>query len=97
VLANCPEASVHNGVRAVELAQQAERLSGSKDPTILGKLAAAYAESGRFPESVATAQRALELATIQTNTAQAEALRTRLLIYQAGSPFRDRGLPLRGK
>jgi len=89
VLATCPDASIRNGTRAVELAQQAERLSGGKDPALLGTLAAAYAEAGRFAEAVAAAQRALELATAQTNTAQVETLRARLELYQSGSPFRD--------
>ncbi len=97
VLATCPEAAVRNGPRAVELAQQAERLPGGANPSVLGTLAAAYAEAGRFPEAVATARRALELATAQANTAQAEALRTQLELYQAGSPFRDPGLSPRAK
>jgi Flp pilus assembly protein TadD len=89
VLATYPEAPVRNGARAVELAQQAERLSGGKDPSILGTLAAAYAEAGRFAEAVAVAQRALDLAIAQANTQQAEALRARLGLYRKGSPFRD--------
>jgi len=92
VLATCPQASIRNGARAVELAQQAERLSGGKDPSILGTLAAAYAEAGRFPEAVATAQRTLELATVQANPAQVEALRARISLYRADSPFRDTDL-----
>ena len=84
-----PDASIRNGARAVELAQQAERLSEAKDPALAGTLAAAYAEAGRFGEAVATAQRALEQATAQTNTAQVETLRVRLKLYQSGSPFRD--------
>ena len=89
MLATCPEASVRNGARAVELALQAEQLSGGKDSGLLGTLAAAYAEAGRLAEAVATAQRALALATAQTNTAQIETLRARLKLYQSGSPFRD--------
>jgi hypothetical protein len=89
VLATSPQASVRNGVRAVELAQQAERLSGGKDLSVLGTLAAAYAEARRFPDAVATAQRALDLATSQTNLTRADTLRAQLGLYQAGSPFRD--------
>jgi hypothetical protein len=37
-----------------------------------------------------TAQKALALATAQTNTAVADALQTQIKCYQAGSPFRDR-------
>ena len=92
VMATCPDASVRNGARAVELAQQAERASGGKDPALLGTLAAAYAEAGRFPDAVATAQRALNLATAQTNAPQVETLRGRLKLYQSGSPCRDADL-----
>jgi Flp pilus assembly protein TadD len=97
VLATYPEVSVRNGDRAVELALQAERLSGGKDPSILGTLAAAYAEARRFTEAVATAQKALELATAQANTAQVETLRARISLYQADSPCRDSDLLPRGK
>lgn len=92
VLATCPEASIRNGARAVELAQQAERLSAGKDPALLGTLAAACAEAGRFADAVRTAQRALDLAVAQTNASQAGTLRTRLKLYESGSPFRDPGL-----
>jgi len=89
VLATSPQASARNGPRAIELAQQAERLSGGRNPSILGTLAAAYAEAGHFPEAVATAQRALALAVAQGRTADANSLRTQLAGYQAGSAFRD--------
>jgi tetratricopeptide (TPR) repeat protein len=46
ILATYPEASIRNGTRAVELAEQANRLSGGKDPSIIDTLAAAYAEVG---------------------------------------------------
>ena len=56
VLATNPNASVRNGTEAVELAERALKLSGGNEPAILGTLAAAYAEAGRFPEAAATAQ-----------------------------------------
>ena len=89
VLATCPNPAVRNGARAVDLAEQAERLAAGSNPSILGTLAAAYAETGRFSEAVSTAQRALKLATAQTNAAQVGPLRAQLGLYQAGSPFRD--------
>jgi tetratricopeptide (TPR) repeat protein len=95
VLATCPDASIRNGAQAVQLAQQAEQLSGGKDPVLLGTLAAAYAEIGQFKQAVATAQRALEVATAQTNAPQAETLRARLKLYESGSPFRDSELSSR--
>ena len=81
----------------MELAQQAERLTAGENPSVLGTLAAAYAEAGRFPEAVAAAQRALELATAQAGAAQVESLRARLGLYQAGSPFRDPDLAPRAE
>ena len=75
VLATCPQDSVRKGARAVELAQEADRLSGGKNPAVLGTLAAAYAEAGRLPQAITTAQRALEMATAQTNSVQHESLR----------------------
>ncbi|MGA3266327.1 MAG: tetratricopeptide repeat protein [Verrucomicrobiota bacterium] len=89
VLATCPQASRRNGNQAVALAQRANQLAGDGNPLFLGTLAAAYAEAGRFPEAVATAQHALQLAVTQTNTALADGLRSRLKLYQAGLPFHD--------
>ena len=57
VLATSPDASVRDGVQAVALAARAERISGGRNPGFVATLAAAYAEVGRFPEAVATAER----------------------------------------
>jgi tetratricopeptide (TPR) repeat protein len=89
ILATCPEASVRNGAKAVKLAEQAARLSGSPDPIFIGTLAAAYAEAGRFSEAIATAQRAQQLALDQSNPDLVNALQGQIGLYQAGSPFRD--------
>ena len=66
LLATCPAASLRNGVEAIEHARRANRLCGGERPDILDTLAAAYAEAGRFPEALATARNALELATRKT-------------------------------
>ena len=87
VLATCPQASLRNGIKAVGLAERANQPAGGKNPMILATLAAAYAEAGRFPEAVETAQRALRLAETQSNTAVAGALQSQLKLYQAGIPF----------
>jgi two-component SAPR family response regulator len=54
---------------------------------ILHTLAAAYAETGKFPEAVEAAQHALRLAEAQSNSALANALKTELSFYQVGSPY----------
>jgi tetratricopeptide (TPR) repeat protein len=87
VLATCPQASLRNGNKAVALAQRANQLTGDGNPVVIGTLAAAYAEAGRFPEAVETAQRTLQLAETQSNTALADAIRSQLKFYQAGIPF----------
>jgi Flp pilus assembly protein TadD len=91
VLATCPETSGRSGVKALKLAQQLDRLSGGSNPMVAGTLAAAYAETGRFPEAVAAAQRALRLAVAQQNTGLVDGLQEQIRFYQSGFPFRDTG------
>jgi tetratricopeptide (TPR) repeat protein len=93
VLATSPEASVRNGAEAVVLAERAVHLSGAREPVILDTLAAAYAEAGRFPEAVETARRALALATEQNKQPLAEALKARIALYEAKTPFRGAPRP----
>ena len=85
--ATCPQASLRNGAEAIEHARRADQLCGGKRADVLDVLAAAYAEAGRFPEALATARKALELATQQNARALADALRTRIALYEAGKPF----------
>jgi Flp pilus assembly protein TadD len=89
VLATWPDAEVRNGQQALELARRANALMSSEDPMTLRALAAAHAESGEFAEAVATARQALGLATAQTNTPLADALRSQLELYRADTPFRE--------
>jgi len=88
VLAACPQASLRNGNQAVQLAQRANQLTLNGNPAVLSTLAAAYAETGRFPEAIETAQRAVQLAETQSNTKLANDLRSQMKCYQAGLPFR---------
>jgi tetratricopeptide (TPR) repeat protein len=89
VLATSPEASVRNGTRAVDLAQQADRSCNGNNPVVAKTLAAAYAEAGRFPEAMDTARRAQQLAASQSDPDLANALQAQIELYQMGSPFRD--------
>jgi protein O-mannosyl-transferase len=89
LLATCPDASLRNGPRAVELAQQAAQFSGGASPEILDTLAAAYAEAGRFSEAVETARLALNLAATQNKKPLAEAIQTRLKLYEAHAPYHE--------
>ncbi|MGD0745858.1 MAG: glycosyltransferase family 39 protein [Verrucomicrobiota bacterium] len=87
VLATSPDDALRNGAEAVRLAERACELTHYGEPSFIGTLAAAYAEAGRFPEAVATAQRALRVAETQSNTARADAIQSQLKFYQAGIPF----------
>ena len=51
ILAANADPGVRNGPEAVELAEHACRLAEYKQPLMVGTLAAAYAEAGRFAES----------------------------------------------
>jgi protein O-mannosyl-transferase len=86
-LATNGDAAVRNGPEAVELAEQAARIFGGQNATVLDVLAAAYAEAGRFPEAVETAQKALAAAA--NNAALTTALQAKLKLYQSGSAFHE--------
>ncbi len=89
LLATCPKASLRNGTEAVEHAQRADRLCGGTRPDVLDALAAGYAEAGWFPEALAAARKALELAVKQEQRALAEELRGRIALYEKGRPYRQ--------
>jgi tetratricopeptide (TPR) repeat protein len=87
VLAASPKAEFRNGAEAVRLAKRACELTHYGKPVYLGTLAAAYAEAGRFPEAVATAEKAEQLANTAGLTAVAAKIRQLLELYRAGKPF----------
>ena len=94
VLATNPNASIRNGAEAVELARRAVQLSGGREPAVLGTLAAAYAEAGRFAEALQTAREAAKLAAQQNNRPLAESLNLKISLYEARTPFREMPRPL---
>jgi tetratricopeptide (TPR) repeat protein len=87
VLATDPDASLRNGDKAIELAQQANQSTGESNPDILRTLAAAYAEGGRYSNAVATAQRALAQAVARNYTNPTDALRREIELYRVNRPF----------
>jgi Flp pilus assembly protein TadD len=89
ILATSVHDSVRNGARAVTLAEQAVQISRGKNPLLLHKLAAAYAESGNFAFAVQTAEHALQMATEEKNTALTYELKRNLGFYRANRPLRD--------
>jgi len=92
VFATSPDDSLRDGAKAVQLAEQALRISGGRIPIIFRTLAAAYAESGQFSEARQTAQRGIELANSQGNSALAAELQGNIALYQERQPLRDSNL-----
>jgi tetratricopeptide (TPR) repeat protein len=89
ILATSPDASLRNGDEAVEDGQKACALTHYQDPPLVGTLAAAYAEAGRFPEAITTAEKAEELATGDGLMDVAGKNRQWLKLYQAGKPYHE--------
>jgi tetratricopeptide (TPR) repeat protein len=88
-LATSPDDTLRNGAEATRLAVRACELTHYGQPVILGTLAAAYAESGRFPEAVTMAEKAEKLATSAGLTAVAAKNRQLLELYRAGKPYHE--------
>ncbi len=88
IRATYPKGRFRDGAAAVTLARRAVKLSPN-DPTALDTLAAAYAEAGRFPEAVRSAEQAIRLATIVGNRPLADQVRRRLELYRKGRPYRQ--------
>ncbi|HTL55039.1 MAG TPA: tetratricopeptide repeat protein [Candidatus Limnocylindrales bacterium] len=91
LLATSADASVRNGPRAVELAEQARQVTAGKNPIVLATLAAAYAETDRFGDAIKTVEFALQLAAAQTNSPFMQALQAQLELYLKGVPCRETG------
>jgi protein O-mannosyl-transferase len=87
LLATSSDASIRDGSRAMELANQAVRLSDGKDPTYLRTLAAACAEVGLFAKAQETAGRALREAEFRGNSSLGNALRDEIALYELGLRF----------
>ena len=85
--ATSPLNDIRNGTRAVELARRAIQVTGESDPDTLDILAAAYAESGRFPEAIAAIRRAISLARARGESRPP--FEYRLSLYIEGRPFRE--------
>ncbi|HKW28020.1 MAG TPA: tetratricopeptide repeat protein, partial [Verrucomicrobiae bacterium] len=89
VLATSPDETLRNGAEAVRLAERACELTQYAQTAPLATLAAAYAESGRFPEAVTTAEKAEQLANAAGQSAVAAKSRQLLELYRAGKPYHE--------
>jgi TPR repeat protein len=87
LMATCSDASLRNGRIAVEQAQKAVAATNRKDPNVLDTLAAAYAENGQFDQAVRTQKEAMVLITSETALKD---YRSRLDLYEANEPYREK-------
>jgi Tfp pilus assembly protein PilF len=89
ILATAPEAKHRNGAEAVKWATRACEVTQYDWPMFLGTLAASYAEAGRFPEAIRTAEQAEAMARKRGFTELAERNAELLKTYRAGRPHRE--------
>jgi len=89
LLATSQDASLRNGPKAVELANQADRLVGGTNTLVLRTLAAAYAENGEFADAIRTARSAMQLARMHGEDSLMRDLDQQIALYQLGMPYRD--------
>lgn len=90
ILATSAHVELRDGAKAVELATRACALTQNTQPMMIGTLAAAYAETGRFEEAIATAQKAHDLALTQGEKSVAEKNLKLLEIYRSHQPWHEK-------
>ena len=88
-LATHPLAAVRNGAEAVEHAERACELTQRQQPQLIGTLAAAYAEAGRFDDAVRAAENAITAASAAGLQEIVERNQFLLQLYRAGKPYHD--------
>ncbi len=86
LLATCPDDRFRDGKEALQIAEELCRLDGHRYGAFLSTLAAACAEAGDFTGAVKWQTKALET----TQDQKKDELRSRLALYQAGKPYRQK-------
>jgi len=89
MLATSPEATHRNGPLAVRLAECACGQTHNKETVMVGTLAAAYAEAGRFDEAISTAQLACALASLSGQQELLKKNQALLALYFKHQPYRE--------
>ena len=89
LLATCPDARLRDGVQAIRYAERACELTHFGATALVGTLAAAYAEAGRFEEAVATAEKACALATAAGDQELLKKNQELLELYRVHQPYHE--------
>ncbi len=87
LLATKDPAQGGNPTKAVALAQRACQLTENKSAGCLDTLAIASAAAGQFPEAIAAAEKAIQLANAAGNDSLAKRIEGRLEHYRAGRTY----------
>ncbi len=86
LFAYCPDISLRNGEKAVELAVQVCQTSEFSNPVHVNVLAAAYAQAGEFDKAIATSEKAIVLANQRDQSYLASQFQKRLDLFKTGKP-----------
>jgi len=89
LLATCPDATARNGPEAVQLAEKACSLTHYHAIALVGTLAAAYAEAGRFDDAMATAEKACAMASESGEQDLLKRNQELLVWYRVHQPYRE--------
>jgi Flp pilus assembly protein TadD len=89
LLATCPNGSVRNGRKAVQLASEADQSTRGTNPLVLRTLAAAYAENGEFAKAIKTVRVAMQIARMRSDESLATDLDQQIRLYRLGMPYRE--------
>ena len=84
-----PDSKLRDGKYAVRLAKRACEITGYQITVMVGTLAAAYAEAGRFDEAVATGQKACALASELGETNLLARNQELVALYQTHQPYHE--------
>ncbi len=83
------DSTLRNGPEAVRLAERACNFTERNAPALLATLAAAYAETERFPEAITTIRKALSLSESSSDYATVTLCQNLLTSFQANRPYRQ--------
>ena len=82
-----------DAAHAVQFAERACELTRNQSAALLGTLAAAYAEAGRFKEAVRAGEQASTVATLSGDQLLLRKTQERLEKYRAGQPYHEPAAP----
>jgi tetratricopeptide (TPR) repeat protein len=88
LLSTCPEKSIRDGRKAVLIASEGVKLTGGRDWSVLGTLAAAHAEAGEFDQAVKFQEQVIASPNLPSSARHSE--QERLVLYKAGKPYHEK-------